>query len=210
MTDGSATVDAQRARTRRSIVDAALCLVGERGMPGVTMSALAERAGVSRPTLYKYFPDVPHVLAAWVGEEIDRFEAHLREELAHTEGAAARVERYVRAQLDEFASHPQRFGLSHVDAGVPEEVMVAIHERAEVLRGHLERAIADGVASGEFRADVDAVLHSELVNALLGPLRPVVAQRRHDAGDLADAVLALLFDGLRGPPDPDAGAVPPG
>ena len=207
MTDGSATsgtIDAQRARTRRAIVEAALSLVCERGMPGVTMSALAERAGVSRPTLYKYFPDVPHVLAAWVGEEIDRFEAQLLEGFAHAEGAAARVERYVRAQLGEFASHPQRFGLSHVDAGVPDEVMAAIHERAEVLRGPLEQAIADGVARGEFRADVDPVLQSELVNALLGALRPAVAQRRRDVEEIADGVLALVFDGLRGPPGPGA------
>ena len=43
--------------TRRRIVDATLGLHSEVGPAATTISAIAERAGVSRPTVYSQFPD---------------------------------------------------------------------------------------------------------------------------------------------------------
>ena len=186
-----------RTGARAAIVDAALSLVAERGMAGVTMSALAERAGVSRPTLYKHFPDVPHVLAAWAGEEIDRFHAALTEDLATVDDPLARVERYVRAQLEEFASHAHRFGFAHMDAGVPDEVMATIHRKTRELRAHLERALVDGIASDELRADLDPVLHAELVHHVIASVRPMLVTGARDATEVGDAVVSLLRDGIR-------------
>ena len=35
------------------------------GLLSVTMSQVAEEAGIGRATLYKYFPDVESILAVW-------------------------------------------------------------------------------------------------------------------------------------------------
>ncbi len=40
----------------RSIVDAAVALIGERGVDGATTAAIAKRAGVTEKTLFRYFP----------------------------------------------------------------------------------------------------------------------------------------------------------
>jgi AcrR family transcriptional regulator len=40
------------------IIDAALSLIGERGLGEVTMVEVARRAGVARQTLYNHYPDV--------------------------------------------------------------------------------------------------------------------------------------------------------
>lgn len=48
---------AQEQETRRRIVDAALALHGTVGPARTTISAIAERAGVRRATVYRHFPD---------------------------------------------------------------------------------------------------------------------------------------------------------
>lgn len=53
---------------RRRIAQAALTLLMESGSAALTMSALADRAGISRQTLYRYFPDLDHVLEASVAD----------------------------------------------------------------------------------------------------------------------------------------------
>ncbi len=40
----------------RSIIDAAVALIGERGVDGATTAAIAKRAGVTEKTLFRYFP----------------------------------------------------------------------------------------------------------------------------------------------------------
>jgi TetR/AcrR family transcriptional repressor of mexJK operon len=49
---------------RRAILDAAGALFLDRGIPTSTMEAVAERAGVSKMTLYSHFPDKSALLAA--------------------------------------------------------------------------------------------------------------------------------------------------
>jgi AcrR family transcriptional regulator len=51
----------QRARTRRAIVDAARSLIESGGL--VTMALIADRALVSEATAYRYFNDLPAVIA---------------------------------------------------------------------------------------------------------------------------------------------------
>jgi AcrR family transcriptional regulator len=54
----------QQEETRRRIVSAAVELHGTEGPARTTMSAIAERAGVQRNTLYRHFPDERSILSA--------------------------------------------------------------------------------------------------------------------------------------------------
>jgi AcrR family transcriptional regulator len=58
------TVDEHRSAQRDAIAAAAWTLAQEHGPLAVTMSQVAAAARVSRPTLYKYFPDVESMLTA--------------------------------------------------------------------------------------------------------------------------------------------------
>lgn len=55
--------EAQEA-TRRRIAEAAVGLHGSVGFVATSISAVAERAGVQRATVYRHFPDEPALLAA--------------------------------------------------------------------------------------------------------------------------------------------------
>ncbi len=59
------TMDSHRRQVNDAILDATAELMTEQGPLSVSMSAIAERAGIGRATLYKYFPDVESILVAW-------------------------------------------------------------------------------------------------------------------------------------------------
>ena len=71
------TIATHREAVREAILDTAWRLVGERGLAAVTMSQIAEQAGIGRATLYKYFPDVEAILRAWHERQVGEHLAHL-------------------------------------------------------------------------------------------------------------------------------------
>ena len=58
----------RQAQTRQRIVDAAVELHGTVGPAATTISAIAERAGVERLTVYRHFPDEVALLRACSGQ----------------------------------------------------------------------------------------------------------------------------------------------
>jgi AcrR family transcriptional regulator len=65
------TVEEHRHAVREATMRATVDLVAEQGLRGVTMSQIAERSGIGRATLYKYFPDVEAILLAWHERQVD-------------------------------------------------------------------------------------------------------------------------------------------
>ena len=64
---GPRTRQQRRDETRRRIVEAAVELHSTIGPARTSYSAVARRAGVTRPTLYAYFPDKASLFAACSG-----------------------------------------------------------------------------------------------------------------------------------------------
>ncbi|MGC3954382.1 MAG: TetR/AcrR family transcriptional regulator [Propionicimonas sp.] len=59
------------AAKRQQIIDAARELFLENGFAGSSMDAVVARAGVSKQTLYRYFPSKTELLAAVLASEVD-------------------------------------------------------------------------------------------------------------------------------------------
>ena len=59
------TIQAHRREVRDAILDTTAALVAQHGLRAVTMSQIAEEAGIGRATLYKYFSGVEPILIAW-------------------------------------------------------------------------------------------------------------------------------------------------
>lgn len=70
------TIEAHRRAVRDAILDTTAALVTDHGLRSVTMSQIAEKTGIGRATLYKYFPDVEAILLAW-------HERHVRSHLEY-------------------------------------------------------------------------------------------------------------------------------
>ena len=145
------TIDAHRQAVREATLDATAALVSQRGLQAVTMSEIADRTGIGRATLYKYFPDVQAILVAWHERQVLR---HL-EQLAEVRDQAGQkpVER-LRAVLEAFAfiSHERHDG----------ELAALLHRGEHVARAHqrlrtfVRDLIIEGATIGEVRDDVAA------------------------------------------------------
>ena len=169
----SKTIESHRREVRDAILDTTAALAFEHGVETVTMSQIAEQAGVGRATLYKYYPDVGSILLAWherqVGHHLEQLAA-----LAHHGGPARkRLEAVLRAYA--FICHEH-----HGTA-----LAAQLHRGAHVDHAHhrltafISDLLAEGVKEGDIRRDVaPAELASYCLHALDAasglPSRPAV------------------------------------
>ena len=145
------TIEAHRAAVRDATLDTTAALVAEHGLRSVTMSQIAERTGIGRATLYKYFPDVGAILFAWHERQIS---GHL-EYLAELRDRAGNVGERLEAVLEGYAliSHESH---GHRDA----EFAALLHRGEHVARAHRQLSdlvrdlLAEAAAAGDIRDDV--------------------------------------------------------
>jgi AcrR family transcriptional regulator len=126
------TIETHRHAVREAILEATWSLVTERGPMSVSMSQVAEQAGIGRATLYKYFPDVESILAAFHERHVT---AHLEQLTALKNGPGNPGER-LEAVLEAYAfisHHRARHGT--------EELSALLHRGEAVIRA--ERQLTD-------------------------------------------------------------------
>lgn len=138
-------VDEHRSAQREAIGAAAWALARQHGPFAVTMSQVADAAGVSRPTLYKYFPDVEAMLTAHHRRHVESHVAELAEILDGSGTPDERLERLVIAYA-EICHHRARHGRAEVDRLVhsPFELDAAESQLVELFA----RAISETGAAG--------------------------------------------------------------
>jgi AcrR family transcriptional regulator len=100
-------------RTVRQILDAAEQIVGTQGVDAATTRAIAERAGVAIPSLYRFFADRDEILDALVEHMTADLDQHARAaEAAWQPGDPAGL---IRLELDTaaayFEAHPSAVAL---------------------------------------------------------------------------------------------------
>src|SRR3982751_4532782 len=119
------TIEAHRRAVREAILDATAALVAEHGLRSVTMSQIAEKSGIGRATLYKYFSDVEAILLAWHERQIA---GHL-EYLAEIRNQAGDAGERLGAVLEAYALISQE-SHGHHDA----ELVAFLHRDEQVVR----------------------------------------------------------------------------
>ena len=186
------TIETHRDAVRRAVLDAAAHLVAGHGLSGVTMSAIAQSAGIGRATLYKYFPHVESILVAWHERQIESHLAELVRVRDRTEGPSEQLEAVLHAYA--FLS---RSGLR---LGGAEAVWLHQGPHTSHARESLEAFVAElvrqGADTGVFRADVTA---EELAAFCLHALGAAAGLSSHDA---VLRLVKVTVDALRVPTPP--------
>jgi AcrR family transcriptional regulator len=156
------TIEAHRRAVRDATLDTTAALVAEHGLASVTMSQIAEQAGIGRATLYKYFPDVEAILAAWHERHIT---SHLHQ-LAEVRDQAGSPGERLQAVLQAYALITY-----HRPHGTEIAALVHRGEHLAHAQQHLTDLIRDLLAeaaqAGEIRDDIAP---GELANYCLSAL----------------------------------------
>jgi AcrR family transcriptional regulator len=183
-------------RAHRAILQAANELLESEGFAAVTVEAIAERAGVSKATVYRWWPNRAAVVMdgflSIVSSEVPfPHTGHAREDIRiHmcrlAEAFSGKIGRTVAALIAEGQSDP--------------ELAEALRSRwLSVRRAEAREILELGIERGELREDLDPEV---AVDVLYGPIyyRMLVGHAPLD-DDFADALADHVFAGLaaRGP-----------
>ena len=182
------TIEAHRTHVTTAILHTTAHLVAERGVRAVTMSEIAEQAGIGRATLYKYFSDVESILRAWHERQITE---HLEQlaEIRDREGPpferlASVLEAYAAISHDTRRHRGSELGaVLHRHEHVPR----AEERLGEMIRGLIKEA----AAAGEVRADIGP---HELANFCLNALN---GTRLLPSKAAVHRLVAVTLDGMR-------------
>lgn len=184
------TIDAHRHQVREAVLDATAGLIAEQGLLAVSMSLVAERAGIGRATLYKYFPDIESVLLAWHERQVAGHLDHLGRLAAQPGTAMQRL----GAVLTGYALIA-RESHTHPDAGLAAFLHRGDHvSHAENALHHLVTdLVAQAVHEGDARVDVAP---EELANYCLHALNAASTALSKPA---ANRIVTVTLGGLRPP-----------
>ncbi|MFA5552410.1 MAG: TetR/AcrR family transcriptional regulator [Trueperaceae bacterium] len=150
MTQVSGTRQRQKADRRERIMQAALELMTERGFTAATYELIADRAGVSRGTVFNYFPYKESILLDYAADELGLLAQRvaLRREAEPGWSALGEI-RFVFDELGAFAQRqrqlilPLSYELLNPDPARSRAAYLAL-PLGDLLRSALERGRAEG------------------------------------------------------------------
>jgi AcrR family transcriptional regulator len=93
-------------RTRERILDGAMAAIARHGLSKLGMSDVSLSAGVSRGTLYRYFPNREELLQSLATFETARFQARVEAALRDAPGDASQLEAALQLVTRYVQEHP--------------------------------------------------------------------------------------------------------
>jgi AcrR family transcriptional regulator len=149
----------------RELLDAALDVFVRKGFAATRTEEVAAHAGVSKGTLYLYYPSKKELLKAVIRERLSSAIAAGADEVARHEGSAAALlagsmVRWWQSIVDSPASGVFKLVITEV-RNFPE--IADFYDREVVEPGHhlIGEVLRRGIATGEFRAvDIDSTVYS--------------------------------------------------
>ncbi len=190
----------QRDRTEARILDAAYAQVMLVGFRRTTLTDVAERAGVSRMTVYSRYPDVSSVLQALMMRE---FSWILEQSRAETDGLPDTREQIVGQAvrgLELLSTHELFQRLLDVD---PELLLPYITQRPgrfqDAVAAALAAQLTEAIAAGAVRDDDPERLARSMLLAMRGYAYSARDQTPRKQRRLALDDVARMLDGLLRP-----------
>lgn len=148
------------AERKDQIVQAAISIMAEHGLPATTTRRIAERVGVSEPALYKYFPAKKELLLEALGEVGNRFINTLTGAV-HDGDSVPRQIYAMSGALYEFVMdhHEESMLLFETITGARDpEIRAALSEKLLAYTDLLSGMFEAGKEQGTVRKDLDTTV----------------------------------------------------
>jgi AcrR family transcriptional regulator len=176
-----------------SLLGVAVTVFNERGYDGTSMEDLSQRLGISKSAIYHHVASKDDLLRLAMDRALDGLFEVLDATRRLDAPAIARLEHLVRGSVAVLQAR-----LPYVTLLLRARGNTAIERAALQRRRHFDRYVAGLVrqaeADGDIRPDVDPAVTARL---LFGMVNSLIEWYRPAHSDLADAICAIAFDGLR-------------
>jgi AcrR family transcriptional regulator len=188
----------RRPHTVTSLLEVAVRVFNDRGYDGTSMEDLARAAGITKSSIYHHVRSKEALLGLALDEALGSLFGVL-DEPTSTEGPARdRLEHVLRRSVEVLAAELANVTLLlRVRGNTPTEL--AALERRREFDHRVSRLVERAIADGDVRDDLDPSLVTRL---LFGTVNSLVEWYDPDGelavDEVADALVALLFDGLTG------------
>lgn len=120
------TLAQHRDWRRNQLIEAAASIALESGGAAVTVAAVAQRAGLSRTSVYEYFGSSADLIADLVLEELNNFAQYLKNAVADTEQPIESIAAWIQSALTYIADGRHLLAKALNATSLPQERSVAI------------------------------------------------------------------------------------
>jgi AcrR family transcriptional regulator len=166
----------KRAQQRQRILDAARAVFFRDGFMAANLDEVAQRAGVAKGTLYRYFENKAELYVAILSANGDAFARKMREVIATEPSPVEQVRRLGRFYVQHWTQHREYFpifwalGNERVIGELPDGVVAQVRalweECLRLLADVLERGVRDGSFGAHDSWEVANILWT-LANGLI-------------------------------------------
>ena len=181
----------RQQKKRRRIIETASRVFAERDYHAVTMDEVAQRSGVGKGTLYRYFDSKEDLFIALMDEGLALLADRLEEEQKAEVPPAETLSRMIHAIVRSFCQHLPFFRILNGDKGriiVRKKQLFQERRRRMVIT--LGRVLEHGMAAGVFRQMDIEVTPSLLIGMVWGM---VLNHSQHTTPDTLAAVIIDIF-----------------
>ena len=184
--------------TREKLMTAALGLFTEKGFAGASTREIVKRAGVTKPTLYYYFPSKEDLYQVLIEDDFGRFNGALAGIAGRPGTAPERLVGVATYCLEHCRKRPQEVKLTLMalyrgDTFAPE---VDIVTPAMASIGIIAGVIREGMDSGEFRAGDPMILGTFILSVLHGQMMAILKGSGQIKLARPEEIIELFLNGI--------------
>jgi AcrR family transcriptional regulator len=180
-----------------SLLEVAVTVFNERGYDGTSMEHLSARLGISKSSIYHHVVGKEELLQLGVDRALNALFAVTEESAIVTGPAMERLQNLVRRSIHVLVEE-----LPYVTLLLRVRGNTAVERHALARRRQFDkivgRLVQEACDEGSIRPGVNPAITARLifgtVNSLIEWIRP---SRGLDVDEIAEAVMTMIFDGLR-------------
>ena len=185
------------AMMKEAIYDAAVAVLAEHGVDGMTMDRVAAAAGVAKGSLYCYFHGKQDLLRLVHAKLIDPILKTAEDVIGADMPATRKLEAVVRAVFDQLARHHGVFSLLLKDDAVRLVLKPRRRTNREIAVGQFAVIFRQGIEQGLFARRDPAQLAEMFMGALGGLWERSLATGEVPQSDaLIEPLLSVFLDGI--------------
>jgi len=188
---------ASQRRRAPQIIDAAARVFAERGFHGATTQDIADVLGIRQASLYYYFSSKEAALELVCLKGVEGFFEAAKTIAARRESAQKRLISLIGSHLSPLVDRADFVKVFlNERQHLPRESRRRIGRWSRGLERIFEDVIKEGVAKGEFRADLDIRLATLAILGMCNAASSWQRKENIDVADIAEEFARLVTDGM--------------